>query len=69
MTNMMYIIGIVLTSMSLAGLFDRTNLLLTIVAKFQRLTRTRVGLIVTTMVTGIITSFVCSDPYIAALVP
>lgn len=69
MTNMMYIIGIVLTSMSLAGLFDRTNLLLTIVAKFQRLTRTRVGLIVTTMVTGIITSFACSDPYIAALVP
>ncbi len=69
MTNMMYIIGIVLTSMSLAGLFDRTNLLLTIVAKFGRLTRTRVGLIITTMVTGIITSFVCSDPYIAALVP
>ena len=69
MTSMMYIVGIVLTSMSLAGLFDRTNLLLTIVAKLQRLTRTRVGLIITTMITGIVTSFVCSDPYIAALVP
>lgn len=69
MNSMTYIILIVITSMSLAGLFDRTKLLLTLVAKLTRLTRTRVGLIVTTMITGIITSFVCSDPYIAALVP
>lgn len=69
MTNMMYIIGLVLCSMSMAGLFDRTKLLLKLVERLQRVTGNRVGLILATLVTGFVTSFVCSDPYIASLAP
>jgi len=69
MTSMMYIIGLIVCSMSMAGVFDRTKMLLKVAEKLTVATRTRVGLIVTTMVTGIVTSFVASDPYIAALIP
>ena len=55
--------------MSMAGVFDRTKMLLKVAERLTRITHTRVGLIVTTLVTGIITSFVASDPYIAALIP
>ena len=68
-TNMLSIIALILCSMSMGGLFDRTNLLLKLVEKIQGVTRNRVGLIVATLFTGIVASFVCSDPYIAALVP
>ncbi|QNL43812.1 Na+/H+ antiporter NhaC [Oscillibacter hominis] len=69
MTSMMYIIALVICSMSMAGVFDRTKMLLKVAERLTRITHTRVGLIVTTLVTGIITSFVASDPYIAALIP
>lgn len=69
MTSMMYIIALVVCSMSMAGVFDRTKMLLKVAEKLARATRGRVGLIITTLVTGVITSFVASDPYIAALIP
>lgn len=69
MTSMMYVISIVLCSMSLAGTFDRTKLLQTIVSSFGNLTKTRAGLMIMTLSTGIVTSFVAADPYIAALIP
>lgn len=69
MSSMMYIIALVICSMSMAGVFDRTKMLLKVAEKLTRVTSGRVGLILTTMAAGILTSFVASDPYIAALIP
>lgn len=69
MTSMMYIIGLVFCSMSMAGAFDRTKMLLKVAEKLTKATSGRTGLILTTLATGIVTSFVASDPYIAALIP
>lgn len=69
MTSMWNIIGVVICPMSFGGLLDRTKILLKIAQQLTGITKGRVGLIATTLVSGIIASFVAADPYIAALIP
>ena len=69
MSAMFYTLGIMMCSLSMAGVFERTNLLLKIVDQMSGIVKKRVGLIVATLVTGIGMSYFAADPYIAALVP
>ena len=69
MTSMWNIIGVVICSMSFGGVLDKTQVLLKVAQKLAGITKGRVGLTITTLITGIIASFVASDPYIAALIP
>ena len=69
MTSMMYTVGLVVCSLSMAGVFDRTQMLIKLVEKLQSVTRKRFGLIMATLCTGILMSYFAADPYIAALVP
>ena len=69
MGSMLYTVCLVICSMSMAGVFDRTKILLKLVEKLQAVTQKRVGLIVATMGTGILASYFAADPYIAALIP
>ena len=69
MTSMWNIIGVVICSMSMGGVFDRTKMLSQVAGALKVVTKTRVGLIVSTLITGIVSSFVASDPYIAGLIP
>lgn len=69
MSSMLYTVSLVICSMAMAGVFDRTKVLLKLVEKLQAITQKRVGLIVATMGTGILASYFAADPYIAALIP
>lgn len=69
MVAMFNIIAVVVCSMSFGGVLDRTKILIKVAEKLANLTKGKVGLIVTTLFTGIVSSFVASDPYIAALIP
>ncbi|MCR4667748.1 MAG: Na+/H+ antiporter NhaC, partial [Clostridia bacterium] len=69
MSSMYGTIGIMLWSLSMAGLFMRTGMVDAIMEKLQGLTKTRVGLIMTHLVTGYVLSFVAADPYLAMIIP
>lgn len=69
MSSMLYTVCLVICSMSMAGVFDRTKVLLKMVETLQAVTQKRVGLIVATLGTGILASYFAADPYIAALIP
>ncbi|MBR3211866.1 MAG: Na+/H+ antiporter NhaC [Firmicutes bacterium] len=69
MSSMYGTIGIMLWSLSMAGLFMRTGMVDAIMEKLKGLTKTRVGLIMTHLVTGYVLSFVAADPYLAMIIP
>lgn len=69
MSAMLYTLALMICSLSMAGVFERTKMLLKIVDKMGKIIKTRVSLIITTLVTGIGMSYFACDPYIAALIP
>lgn len=69
MGAMLYTLALMICSLSMAGVFERTKMLLKIVDKLESVIRGRVGLIVTTLVTGVGMSYFACDPYIAAIIP
>lgn len=68
-TAMGYTLELMVVSLAMAGLFDRTGLLSSIVAKFDRLVRKPFGLITATEVVSALGGYVFCDPYMAAIVP
>lgn len=68
-TAMGYTLELMVVSLAMAGLFERTGLLSSIVAKFDRLVRKPFGLITATEVVSALGGYVFCDPYMAAIVP
>lgn len=69
MASMYYTIGIMLWSLSMAGLMQRTGIISAIMVKLARLTKNRQGLIVTQLISGYVLSFIAADPYLAMILP
>lgn len=69
MTSMYGTIGIMLWSLSMAGLFIRTGMIDAIMEKLRKATKSRVGLIMTHLLSGYVLSFVAADPYLAMIIP
>lgn len=69
MSSMGYTLQLIVVSLAMAGLFDRTGLLSSIVAKMDVLIRKPSGLISSTAITAFIGHFIFCDPYMAAIVP
>ncbi|WP_130862623.1 Na+/H+ antiporter NhaC family protein [Bacilliculturomica massiliensis] len=68
-SSMLYTLALMICSLAMAGGFDRTKMLTKIVDKMENIIKNRVGLIATTLVTGIGMSYFACDPYIAAIIP
>lgn len=68
-TAMGYTLELMVVSLAMAGLFDRTGLLTALVSKIDRLVSNRVGLIAATEITSALGGYVFCDPYMAAIVP
>lgn len=68
-TSMFNIICVVICSMSFGGVLDRTKILIVLARRIVQIAKGRFGLVLATLFTGIVASFVASDPYIAALIP
>lgn len=66
-SSMYYTIGLMLFSFLMAGLLSRTGVLNSIVTKLSRLTKSRVGLVGTTVFSTILFNFLAADPYLAML--
>lgn len=65
--SMYYTIGLMMFSFLMAGLLSRTGTLRTIVNKLSNLTKSRVGLVGTTVFTTVVFNFLAADPYLAML--
>ena len=62
-------ITLMLMSLMLAGVLERTGVMHNIIAKVSHLTNKRFGLISTTLVSAFSLSFFAADPYLAMLLP
>lgn len=68
-TAMGYTLELMVVSLAMAGLFDRTGLLTAIVAKVDRLIRKPAGVVAATEITSTLGGYVFCDPYMSAIVP
>lgn len=68
LASMLSTMGLLVVAMSMAGVIDRTEILLQIVQRMGGIVQNRVGLIAVTLATGIFVSFFASDPFVASLV-
>lgn len=69
MASMMFVVSLMMCSLAMAGVFERTQMLMQIVYKMGSLIQKRLGLMLATLITGVLMSYFAADPYIAALVP
>ena len=69
MLSMASTLMLMIVSLAMAGLFDRTGLLSSIVAKVSFLVRNQVGLVASTVILSALGGYVFCDPYMAAIVP
>lgn len=60
---------LMLFSLSMAGLLERTKVMGNVIGKISGLTKNRTGLITTTLVMAIALTFFAADPYLAMLLP
>ena len=60
---------LMIVSLAMAGLFERTGLLSSIVEKISFLVRNQTGLVASTTIVSALGGYVFCDPYMAALVP
>ncbi len=68
-TAMGYTLELMVVSLAMAGLFERTGLLNALVEKLSALVRKPTGLVATTVITSALGGYVFCDPYMAAIVP
>lgn len=69
MSSMYYTVALMICSLSMAGLFERTGMMDALMSKLDKITNTRAGLIITNLFSSYILSFLAADPYLAMLLP
>ena len=69
MASMVYNITMLLSSLSLAGAFGRTQVLAKIVDKLAFLIKSRCSLIISTFLSSTVMSFFTGDPFIGGVIP
>lgn len=68
MTGMFGTVGIVIAAMMFAGFIERSGLLITLSFKLRKLISGRVGLIMTSFITGLVLCFACADTFFTCTV-
>lgn len=69
MASMFFNIALMIWSLAMAGLMQRTGIISAIMAKLHNLTKKRASLIITHLVAEYILSYIASDPYLTMVIP
>lgn len=69
LSSMYYTVALMIVSLMMAGLMERCGIIEALMSKLQNLTKTRVGLIVTQLISGYCLSYIAADPYLTMLLP
>jgi len=69
MSSMYYTIGIMIWSLSMAGLMQSCGIISAIMAKAENITKTIRGVVITQLISGYVLSFIAADPYLAMILP
>ena len=67
MTSMYYTIALMIMSLTMAGLLQRTGIMNCLVGKISSVTQKRQGLIFVQIITGFALSYIAADPYLSML--
>ncbi len=69
LSSMYYTVALMIVSLAMAGLMERCGIIENLMARIEKLTKSRVGLVASQLVSGYCLSYIAADPYLTMLLP